>query len=183
MRVAEHVWNLRSERSYRIIEAAIRGVRARADFRVVHFSVLGNHLHMIFEADGPRALSNGARALAIRLAVRLNRMMGRTGEVFASRYHAHVLRTPAEVRNAIAYVLGNFASHARRSGERLSARYVDRFSSASGKGPLTPQLRLFDEPATSEAETWLLKTGGGTQYSVAPLLPPTLARSLSRPPA
>jgi REP element-mobilizing transposase RayT len=160
VRVAEHVWNLRSERSYRIIDAAIRGVRARDDFRVVHFSVLGNHLHLIGEADGPRALGNGMRALAIRLAVRLNRMMGRAGQVFAARYHAHVLGTPAEVRNAIAYVLGNFASHARRRGERLSARYVDRFSSASGRGPMTVQLRLFDEPATSEAETWLLRTGG-----------------------
>ncbi len=98
------------------------------------------------------------RALGIRLAMRLNRMMRRTGPVFAARYPAHVLRTPAEVRNAIAYVLGNFASHARRRGERLSPRYVDRFSSASGKGPMTPQLRLFEERATSEAETWVLRT-------------------------
>jgi hypothetical protein len=29
--------------------------------------------------------------------------------VFADRYHAHILRTPAEVAYAVAYVRGNFA--------------------------------------------------------------------------
>lgn len=158
MRLAPHVWNLRSERSFRIVDAALRGVRARADFRVVDFSVQGNHLHLVTEADGAEALANGVRALSIRLARRLNRMMGRRGPVFASRYHAHVLRTPAEARNAVRYVLGNYASHAARRGERVSPRFVDRYSSASGAAPRRAQLELFEEPATRPAETWLLRT-------------------------
>jgi REP element-mobilizing transposase RayT len=158
MRVAPHVWNLRSERSFRIVDAALRGVRARPDFRVVHFSVQGNHLHLVTEANGERALANGVRALSFRLARRLNRMMGRRGPVFASRYHTHVLRTPAEARNAIRYVLGNYASHAARRGERVSPASVDRYSSASGAGPRRAQLELFEEPATRPAETWLLRT-------------------------
>jgi REP element-mobilizing transposase RayT len=105
MRIAEHVWNLRSERSFRIIDAALQAVCARRDLRVVHFSVLGNHLHLIVEADHTRALSNGMRALSIRLALRLNAMMGRSGPVFSGRYHSQVLRTPAEVRNAVRYVV------------------------------------------------------------------------------
>jgi REP element-mobilizing transposase RayT len=72
MRVAEHVWNLRSQRSFRIVDAALHAVQARRDFRVVHFSVLGNHLHLIVEADGTVALANGMRALSIRVALRLN---------------------------------------------------------------------------------------------------------------
>jgi REP element-mobilizing transposase RayT len=159
VRMAEHVWNLRSERSFRIFDAALRGVRARRDFRVVHFSVLGNHLHLIVEADSTRALANGMRALSTRLTLRLNAMMGRAmGSVFVGRYHTHVLKTPAEVRNAVRYVLGNFASHAARRGERVPARYVDRFSSASGRGASRSQLSLFETPATSEARTWLLRT-------------------------
>jgi putative transposase len=63
LRMAEHVWNLRSERSFRIIDAALHAVRARRDFRVAHFSVQGNHVHLIVEADGTRALANGMRAL------------------------------------------------------------------------------------------------------------------------
>ncbi len=87
-------------------------------------------------------------------------MMDRRGPVLAARYHARVLRTPAEARNAVRYVLGNFASHAARRGERVSPRYVDRFSSASGIGPRRAQLELFEEPATSPPETWLLRRVG-----------------------
>lgn len=161
LRVAEHVWNLRSERSYRIIDAALRATRRRPDFRVVHFSIQGNHIHLIVEANGTRAFSLGVRALSIRLARRLNVMMGRSGPVFSDRYHAHVLRTPAEVRNAVRYVLGNFESHAARRGERTSGRWVDPFSSAAVKAPREAQTSLFVEPATSAAGTWLLRQVAG----------------------
>lgn len=158
MRVSDHVWNLRSERSFRIIDAAFRGIRCRPDFRVVHFSVQGNHVHLIVEANGTAAPTNGMRALSIRLTRGLNRMMGRRGSALAGRHHAHVLRTPAEARNAVRYVLGNFASHAVRHGERISAHSVDRFSSASGRGAMAAQRSLFEEAVTSAAETWLLRT-------------------------
>jgi putative transposase len=158
LRCADHVWNLRSQRSFRIIDGAVRGIRGRRDFRVVHFSVLGNHLHLVVEAAGPGALANGMRALGIRLARRLNAMMGRRGRVFEGRYHAHVLRTPTEVRNAVRYVLGNFARHARRRGERVPQGWVDPFSSEAGRAPRDEQCALFVEPATRPAETWLLRT-------------------------
>ncbi len=162
LRMADHVWNLRSERSFRIIDGAFRAARRRPGFRIVHFSVLGNHVHMIVEADGTPTLTNAVRAVSIRLARRLNAMMGRRGPVFEDRYHAHVLRTPAEVRNAIRYVLGNFANHAARRGERFGARWVDPFSSAAVKMPLEAQRSLFAEPATSAAETWLLRKAGSS---------------------
>jgi hypothetical protein len=78
----------------------------------------------------------------------------------ADRYHAHVLRTPVEVRNAIRYVLGNFASHAARRGERAPAGWVDPFSSAAGNAPREAQGSLFVEPAVVEARTWLLRRAG-----------------------
>jgi REP element-mobilizing transposase RayT len=112
LRMAPHVWNLRSERSFRIIHDSLAAVRRRPDLRVVDFGILGNHAHLVIEADGPPALARGMRALSVRLARRLNRMMGRRGPVFEDRYFAHVLRTPAEVRNAIRYVRGNYARHA-----------------------------------------------------------------------
>src|SRR6266568_4957325 len=136
MRMAPHVWNLRSQRSFRVIDAAIRRARRDRGFRVAHFTILGNHLHLVVEANGTRAFTRGVRALAIRVARGLNCMMGRTGPVFADRYDAHVLRTPAEVRNAVRYVLGNFESHAVRRGElRSTTGWVDPFSSAAARGP------------------------------------------------
>ncbi len=126
------VWNLRSRRAFQVIGRALLGLaRSRPDFRVVHFSVQGNHLHLIAEAEGKPALTEGARSLAVRLAMGLNRLMGRRGKVFDDRYHVHVLSTPSEVKRALSYVLGNFASHARRRGERLPAGFVDPFSSSA----------------------------------------------------
>lgn len=160
LRMADSVWNLRSERSYAVIDAALRKTRRRIGLRIVHFSIQGNHLHLICEADGAPALSNGVRALSIRLARWLNRMMGRSGPVFSDRYHAHVLRTPAEVRNALRYVIGNFASHAVRRGEPKRDGWLDPFSSAAVKPARTPQRDLFVEPSTRAAGTWLLRQAG-----------------------
>jgi REP element-mobilizing transposase RayT len=166
LRFADGVWNLRSERSFAVIHAALEGARRRPDARIVHFSVQGNHIHLIVEAAGTAALSNAVRALSIRLARRLNRMMGRRGPVFDERFHSHVLRTPAEVRNAMRYVLGNFASHAARRNEPMREGWVDPFSSAAAKAPRTAQASLFPEPPVRPATTWLLRRGereGGAQ--------------------
>ncbi|HEX9243633.1 MAG TPA: hypothetical protein VF875_14410 [Anaeromyxobacter sp.] len=154
VRAREHVWNLRSRRGHAVIAAALRGVLGRPGFRAVHFSLLGNHLHLVVEADHARALASGMKALSGRIAIGLNRMMGRRGPVFADRYHAHVLRTPSEVRNAVAYVLGNFASHARRRGEPLEPGWVDPYSSAAPHGPDGLP------PPVSEPRSWLLRSRG-----------------------
>ncbi len=116
------------------------------------FSVQGNHLHLLIEAQDNRALAEGMQGLSVRLARGLNRLMGRHGKVLADRFHAHVLRTPAETRRAIAYVLLNHRSHAARSGERVGrgsrTRSRRRGSSTGGRGqrnrprrPLLPPRR------------------------------------------
>jgi transposase len=45
----------------------------------------------------------------------------RAGRVIADRSHVHVLKTPREVRNAIAYVLLNARRHRAKQGRRPSA--------------------------------------------------------------
>ncbi len=155
-----HVWNLRSERSFTVVHRALEALRRRNDLRVAHYSIQGNHIHLIVEAQGTRALSDGMRALGIRLARGLNAMMGRRGSVIEDRYHAHVLRTPAEVRNALRYVLGNFASHAARRGQTIATDWLDPFTSARPREPRGEQRVLWQEPVTTEARTWLLWNEG-----------------------
>jgi hypothetical protein len=58
-----------------VIHAAVRGSQRKQAFRVVHFSIQGNHLHGIMEADGDRSFESGMRALTIRLSKGLNKMM------------------------------------------------------------------------------------------------------------
>lgn len=154
LRARDHVWNLRSRRAYAILAAALRGVLGRSGFRVVHLSVQGNHLHLIVEADDATALARGMKALSGRIALGLNRLMGSRGRIFADRYHARVLRTPTETRHAIAYVLGNFASHAARRGESISAAFVDPYSSAAEHGPDG------EPPPVSAPRSWLIRHRG-----------------------
>jgi len=91
--------------------AAIAGGNQREDFRVVHFSVMSTHVHMICEAHGNKALALGMRGIGGRVAKKVNKLLGRKGRVIADRFHAHVLNTRAEVRNAVRYVLRNAERH------------------------------------------------------------------------
>ena len=129
LRVARHVYNLRSRRSFRVIEKALWASLGRFDTHVVQFTVLGNHIHLLVEADGHVSLGRAMKGLAVRLARGLNRMMGKRGRVLDDRYHGHVLRTPTEVKHARAYIAGNFAKHAAERGEKLRADFVDPYSS------------------------------------------------------
>jgi len=91
--------------------AAIAGGNQREDFRVVHFSVQSDHVHLICEAHGNEALALGMRGIGGRIAKKVNGVLGRKGRVIADRYHAHVLNTRAEVRNAVRYVIRNAERH------------------------------------------------------------------------
>ena len=111
LRVARHVWNLRSGRSFRRIARCFENSRGRLGCRLIEFSVQGNHLHLIVEADSNDALSLGMQGLCIRIAKTLNALMKLSGRVFADHYHSRLLPTPTELVNAMMYVLQNFAHH------------------------------------------------------------------------
>ena len=130
LRVCKGVYGLRSRRSFHWIERAFRAARGAKNARFVHYTVQGNHIHLIVEAENSLRLSRFVQGFEIRVARWLNRMMGRHGRVFADRYHARALRTPREVRLAVAYVLKNAAKH--YGGGRTAS--VDPYSSAATFG-------------------------------------------------
>jgi len=101
LRVASHVWNLRSRRCFRIIETCLEDARERLRLRIIEFSVMGNHLHLLVEADSNVALSRGMQGLCVRIARGLNRLMNRRGGVFADHYHSRILPSPTQFVNAI----------------------------------------------------------------------------------
>jgi REP element-mobilizing transposase RayT len=115
---------------FRALYHAFVGGKARFGFRLVHYSVQGNHLHIVAEAPNRKALSRGVQGLSVRIARRLNRVMGRRGKVLADRFHSRVLKTPLEVKRVLSYVLGNAQRHAVRQGRRFLTGWVDPYSSA-----------------------------------------------------
>ena len=88
--------------------------RERFGFRLNQFSLQSNHVHLIVEADDALALSRGMKGIAVRVARTVNRVWKRRGSVFSDRFHARALRTPREVRAALAYVLHNARHHGLR---------------------------------------------------------------------
>src|SRR3954470_23610610 len=114
LRVADHVWNLRSRRCFVAMEACIAAMLGRFGLRIIEFTVLGNHLHLVVEADSSEALSRGMQGLCIRIAKALNRLMRKHGRVLADHYHSRLLSTPTELVNAIAYVPRKCRSPLRR---------------------------------------------------------------------
>ncbi len=115
----------------------------RLGVRVVQFSIQGNHAHLLVEAENTAALARGIQGLSIRIARGMNRLMNRKGRVLADRYHAHVLRTPTEVRRAAHYIRHNYKHH---HGEQITQ---DPFSSDS------PTINITLPPP----RTWLVHTG------------------------
>lgn len=157
--------------------ALAEATRKRADFRIVQFSVQGDHLHLIVEASDRVALSRGLQGLAIRIARGVNRLVKRTGKLWAERYFARDLTSPRSARNALCYVLNNFRKH--RSARTAfvdsysSAPYFAGFAELHGRAPielarrdqlpLTP--RGVAPPESTEyvpvvrAHTWLARIG------------------------
>ncbi|HEY3358468.1 MAG TPA: transposase, partial [Polyangia bacterium] len=119
--------SLRAPNLCAVIERAIAAAN-RSDGRVVHYSVQGDHVHLIIEAHDERALSSAVRRVAIRVALAVNRLLARRGPVWGDRYHRRDLTTPREVRNALVYVLCNARKHGRPVADLdpcSSARWFD----------------------------------------------------------
>ena len=129
LRVHRALTSLRTKRRVGVVRAAIAAVCAGQALRLIDWSIQGNHIHLVVEADDNGALSRGMQGLCIRIARGLNRLAGRKGAVFTERYHLRLLRTPAEVRNARAYVLNNYRRHAVQRGRQVARGWVDPMSS------------------------------------------------------
>jgi hypothetical protein len=143
------------------LERSWREACERRRFRLVHYSVQGDHVHLVVEASSVRDLACGMKSIAARFARAVNRVWGRTGAVLADRCHVHILKTPREVRNAIAYVLLNARRHfAKRTGRPPAVVRCDPASSGRWfYGWLGGSSGSTDPPAVATPRTWLLSIG------------------------
>lgn len=153
MTLRSRIAPLRSQFVFPTVRLAIaRAARREPDaFRVLHFSVQRDHVHLVVEAKDARALSSGVRSIAIRIARYVNELLLRRGRFWADRWHGRALKTPREVRNAIVYVLANFRKHARRA----IPSGLDPFSSAAWfDGWREWRLDFGAPPPFSESAPW-----------------------------
>jgi REP element-mobilizing transposase RayT len=112
IRMLPSVWNMRSRRCFSVLQRAMwMGSTKDFGFKLVHYAVMGNHIHLIVEANGKDALSRGMQGLNIRIARALNRVMGRRGRVLSDHYNAEILQSPSQTLRARAYLLRNARKH------------------------------------------------------------------------
>jgi REP element-mobilizing transposase RayT len=164
LRVRRGLPSLRLSGVVRELERSFRAARGRRAFRLVHYSIQRDHVHLLVETDEPDALARGMMSIGARIARAVNRVLRRRGPVLADRYHHRVLRTPREVRNALAYMLNNFRKHGialpSRSGS--SSPGFDPASSGRWFGGWTrARAAPADDGPTpvASARTWLLRVG------------------------
>ncbi len=145
--------SLRSPRLFGALQRAI--ARASVDrFRVIHFSIQQDHGHFIVEGDEPRRARGGMHGLAIRLALAVNRVLGRKGRVVGDRYHTRALTTPRLMRTSMVYVLLNFRKHLR-----APACIDPRSSGPHFSGWLRAPVASDVEPPTALPATWMARAG------------------------
>ena len=187
LRLCWDVKSLRTKERVRVVRQVLARGCAKPGFRVTQYTVMSSHLHMVIEADSKRRLSSGMNGLASRLGRRINDVSGRTGRVFADRYHAHVLRSAREIRNSLAYVLLNLRRHTARNGRCYLKPEPDPFSS----GPMFDGWKEKREtsppdpdegPCIAEPLGWLLKFGWRRRglISLSEVPGPKSASSVSR---
>jgi REP element-mobilizing transposase RayT len=166
LRVKANLLSLRDGRFVREWRRSLAEASERGDFRVNHYSLQGDHAHLIVEAHGKDALARGMKSIAARLARALNRVAGRSGPALDGRYHHRSLRSPREVRRALAYVLLNARRHLAktRGAVRASTPRLDPASSARWFDGWQPKAAVRRPDAEGSCEvarpkTWLLRVG------------------------
>jgi len=165
LRVVEGLPSLRRHRPAELVEEVFRAERQGKGFRLVHYAIRSNHLHLVCEADEQQALSRGVQRLASRIARGINRLLGRTGRCFRDRFHSRVIKSPREARHLLAYVLLNEHKDRAKQGVRIGgidlcssgaffdgwadsyARALPRDGSAAARIPVTAP------------KSWLLRIG------------------------
>jgi REP element-mobilizing transposase RayT len=189
LRVVAGVPSLRVWRLFARVQQALAGGQRRFGFRLVHYSVQSNHLHLIAEAADRRSLSRGVQGLNVRVARAINRQLERKGRVFADRYHARALQTPRAVHFALRYVLLNARKHQRLTAleglslpaEAVAPGFVDTRSSAPwfdgfrrplelafGAARARARWRVCSklEAPVVRAKTWLLRRGSRQGFDI-----------------
>jgi len=171
LRVRGDLPSLRRKSFVKELRRSFAAACERGASRLVHFSIQRDHLHLLLEAEDEDALGRAMKSISSRVARAVNRVFERTGRVLLGRYHVRALRTPREVRNALAYVLLNARKHwAQRYGcappvkldEASSGGWFDEWAQS------VQPLSCGEPPPIAAPRTWLLRVGWWRHGAIDP---------------
>jgi REP element-mobilizing transposase RayT len=169
VRVGAGLPSLRGPRVVAALRETFRASCVRKGFRLVHYSVQRDHVHMIVEADDNMALGRGMMSIVSRIAFAVNRVFRRRGKVMAGRYHVRRLTSPRQVHRALRYVLLNVRKHRFARTGRAGPAKIDAASSGRwfrGWSSTSPG-GLDTRREVAHPNTWLLSAGWKRHGTIA----------------
>ncbi len=194
-RIGAGLPSLRAALTVALLMNYLAQVAGKEGFRIVEYSIQGNHIHMIVEAQDDSVLSRAMNGILSGMARLLNRHWKRRGKVFVDRYDAVPVSSPTQCRNTLVYVLANARKHGSRSlGPSLHTSLEGEGADPCSTVPWFPFDPPDDHPLAqpgkpkpaSSPKSWLLSNGwrkGGTITARDhPCLPKSQHRSASEPP-
>ncbi|MFA6238606.1 MAG: transposase [Bacteriovorax sp.] len=105
---------LRNKSIIKALHSSIKKARL-IGLRVIHYTLEYDHVHLLIETESNVLLGKGMQSFGISFSKGINKIKGLKGQVFKTRYHFRKLKTPAEIKNAINYILGNSVKHKQAS--------------------------------------------------------------------
>jgi len=175
IRLRRGIPTLRQPRFVRRFRTSLGEACIRHGFRVVHFSIQRDHVHLLIEAQNNQSIACGMKSVGARIGKLVNRLFQRSGKVLDGRYHLRPLRTPLEVRHALRYVLLNHRHHAARrrnasihdvaGSSQLGAlvrRMAQRNCASEGSRYPRSRPRTNLAPADRLAPAWTDRSRGGS---------------------
>jgi REP element-mobilizing transposase RayT len=98
LRLKAELVELLSKKALDALQTATMAGGERTGFKLHKQVVKGEQIHLLVEADYDHALSRGAQGLNVRIARAINRVLERSGKVFADRYEAKVLKSAKDFK-------------------------------------------------------------------------------------
>lgn len=124
LKLKDKRWNLRCGEMSAAFKSSAVGAKTFG-LKILHYSLLKDHLHILVEARDNDQLTRGMRSFGARFGKAIRKIVGGRGSVFKGRFHLQVITNPTQMRNALTYVLENFSKHSR------VLRHIDPYSSAA----------------------------------------------------
>src|ERR1044071_1907257 len=161
LRAVDDARGWRTAGVYHAVRNALEAANRRDGFGIVHASIQDNHLHLISEASSDLNLSRGMQSFQISVAKRVNRALGRCGQLFDDHYHPVAIESPTQARHSITYVLNNWRRHGRDKGIHWLVDYYSSGPSFDG----WKERNLVALPAgysllpVARPRTWMLAVG------------------------
>lgn len=101
---------LKNKQTLKVMWNAIKKARM-IGLKIIHYTLEYDHVHLLVEADSKAELGSGMQSFGITFSKGINKLKKAKGQVYKTRYHLRKLKTPAEVKNVIQYILGNSVKH------------------------------------------------------------------------